>query len=397
MLQSRIEETFRVLDLLKFERNFVIAFSGGKDSTLLSILFYKWLKERGVKGKNVIFIHNDTLSELPVLEDYVRDFLSRICKLISETGNNCEIAYTKPQHNFYWRVIVAGYPAPTFIFRWCVNHLKIIPNKTKMKELIDKYGNIVLLTGHREEESISRARSISRNTVCPIGEMSCNSSFFLRIDVNGARKVMPIKDWKVDEIWEFLDEVKDEMQLKGLYVLYGGNKESRYGCWHCTLVKVQKNIYNLPPNYLYLEGLRILYRVVSDLEEMRVKKNWGRTKLGPLNAIGRGVMLKAFPVTERLSGLRFYGLDEELINGYSLREIFYSLDGATADKLIMESAKGLKDRYNRVISIEKIRNVEISSELREKIEKNAVNNFAYSVLSLHDSKFFTDILDEISK
>jgi 3'-phosphoadenosine 5'-phosphosulfate sulfotransferase (PAPS reductase)/FAD synthetase len=116
-LDKKIHETFQVLDLLRYEKNFAVAFSGGKDSTLLSILLYEWLKSRGVKDKNIIFIHNDTLSELDLLEEYARSFLERMCKLIKETGNECMLVFTRPIHNFYWRVIVAGYPAPNFILK----------------------------------------------------------------------------------------------------------------------------------------------------------------------------------------------------------------------------------------------------------------------------------------
>jgi len=47
----KVRETFNVFDTLKDRKNFVVAFSGGKDSTLLSILFYEWLVSRNQKGK----------------------------------------------------------------------------------------------------------------------------------------------------------------------------------------------------------------------------------------------------------------------------------------------------------------------------------------------------------
>ncbi|BCU70059.1 phosphoadenosine phosphosulfate reductase family protein [Stygiolobus caldivivus] len=395
-LKYKISETYRLLDLLKLEKNFAVAFSGGKDSTLLSILLYKWLRERGVKGKKIIFVHNDTSSELDILEEYARSFLNKICGLIKETGNDCEVIFTVPEHNFYWRVIVAGYPAPNFIFRWCVNHLKVLPNKNALNDLVERYGKIVLLTGHREDESASRARIIKSNSVCGAGEMSCNSSFFLKVDVKNVTKAMPIRNWGLDEVWEFLDDVREEFGLNPLFELYGGNKRARYGCWHCTLVKIQKNIYNLPPPYLYLEGARIIYRVVSDIEEMRLRKDWGRTKLGPLNVLGRAVMLKLFPVVEELSGKRLYGLDEEYLGSYTLREVFYELEPAKSNLLIEKSAKGLRDRKNRLIPIEKIREATVPKDVKDKITDTAKNNVAYAFLSIRGEKYFYEILDRIN-
>ena len=394
---NKILETFSVMDMLKLEKTFAIAFSGGKDSTLLSILVYDWLRERGIKGKKIVFVHNDTQSELDILEDYARYFLNKICGLIRETGNECNIMFTVPAHNFYWRVIVAGYPAPNFIFRWCVNHLKVLPNKEAMRELVERYGRVVLLTGHREDESSVRASIIKNNSVCDTSTQSCNSSFFLRYDVKDVVKVMPIRHWTLDDVWEFLGKVKDKFGLDPLYELYGDNKVARYGCWHCTLVKIQKNIYNLPARYYYLEGARIIYRVVSDLEEMRMVKSWGRTKLGPLNAIGRGVMLKVFPVVEELSGMRLYGLDEAKIDGYSLREVFYELDPEKANELIQRSSNGMRlvDKARRLVPIEKIREVKVCEEMKERIVQAAELNDAYKVLSVKGKEYFLDILNKI--
>jgi len=396
LLDKKIHETFQVLDLLKYEKNIAIAFSGGKDSTLLSILLYEWLRNRGVRDKNIIFIHNDTLSELDLLEEYARSFLGRMCKLISELGNECLSMISKPTHNFYWSVVVAGYPAPNFSFRWCVNRLKIIPNKNLLDELVRRYGKVILLTGHREDESAFRARMIKRNSVCGLNETSCNSSFFLKIDVRDAMKVMPIKNWTLDDVWRFLENVRDEFKLNQLFELYGGNKEARYGCWHCTLVKIPKNIYNLSPFYLYLEGARVLYRVISDMEIMRLEKNWGRTKLGPLNALGRAIMLKSFPIVEELSGKRLYGLDEEYLGNYTLREVFYQLEPSIANKLIWDSAKGIRDKEIRLIPIEKIRDTKVTEEIKKEIEEKAKENFAYLFLTARGKGYFHDILEKMS-
>jgi DNA sulfur modification protein DndC len=395
VLEQKIKESYKVLDLFMMEKNISIAFSGGKDSTLLCILVYNWLRDRNIKGKNIIIIHNDTLSELDLLENYARSFMSKICELIKETGNECEVLITRPEHNFYWRVIVAGYPAPNFMFRWCVNHLKVIPNKTALNLISKKNGRIVLLTGHREDESSARAKIIKRDSVCPLGEMSCNSSFFLKVDIQNTVKVMPIKNWTLDDVWNYLELVKEVYGLDMLFEIYGGNKVARYGCWHCTLVKIQKNIYNLAQDYLYLEGGRILYRIISDMPEMRMTKNWGRTTLGPLNELGRAVMLKAFPIIEKLSGKRLYGLDEEYIGDYSLREIFYQLNAEKANELIKISAKNLKNKDSRVIEINKIREAKIGSKLKDNIMKLAHNYEAYRILAIRSEDYFNKILDLI--
>ncbi|MCI4409121.1 MAG: phosphoadenosine phosphosulfate reductase family protein [Thermofilum sp.] len=386
-VEVKVRETFRLLDTLRNENAFAVAFSGGKDSTLLSILLYEWLRDRNIKNKEIIFIHNDTLSEIDILEEYVRSFLNRICDLIRGSGNNCSTVITKPGHSFYWHVIVAGYPAPSYSFRWCSNRLKIIPNKEALNELLKRYKSVVLLTGHREDESPLRSRAIKHNSV---------SSFFLKSDIDGVIKAMPVKHWRLNDVWEFLESVKNEYGLGQLFYLYGDNKESRYGCWFCTLVKIQKNIYNLSSDYLYFEGVRIIYKTISNMENMRLKKSWGRSELGPLNVIGRGIMLKAFTVLEELSKKKLYGLDEDFIDSYTIREVFYYLDPPKANGLIWKSAVNLRDKEIRLIPIEKIRAVKVTGEIKAEIEKKAEENPAFTYLISKGKGYFYNVLEKIS-
>ena len=69
MNTQKLNETLHLLDLFRNEKRFMLAYSGGKDSTLVSILFFRWLSMRGLTGKEVNVIHNDTQSELDILEN----------------------------------------------------------------------------------------------------------------------------------------------------------------------------------------------------------------------------------------------------------------------------------------------------------------------------------------
>ncbi|QXJ33625.1 phosphoadenosine phosphosulfate reductase domain-containing protein [Saccharolobus shibatae] len=390
-MNHKLIETFRIFDLLKNENRFVLAYSGGKDSTLVSILLLRWLYSRKLSGKEVYIIHNDTQSELDILETWARDFMNQFCRAVEDTGNICQKLFSTPTQNFFVKTIVLGYPAPSFAFRWCVNHLKIIPNK----EIIKKFSNkpFILITGHREDESVARASIIKKNslTSCPLSDYSCNSSFFMNLDVKNGVKIMPIKNWTANEVWQYLATVND-FDLSGLYLLYNGNSEARYGCWHCTLVKIQKNIYNLPDNYYYLEALRIIYRAISDIDIFREKKEWGYSKLGPLNALGRGFLLKLFPITEKYSGKRFYGLDEYKIEDYSLRELFYEIDPDKADNIIQKIK--FRTKGNRFISIKTLRIMEINRYMIDKIYEYIKRNIAYNILEIRGT-YTEKLLNEI--
>jgi len=120
---SLLSETFRVLDEVAVKyRTFVLAYSGGKDSTATAIVLYKWLQRRLELSKGVpkvVILHNDTLSEIPEMEEWVEDFVKQYMERLQRFGVNVEAIFTRPRptETWYWGVFVRGYPAPTFNFR----------------------------------------------------------------------------------------------------------------------------------------------------------------------------------------------------------------------------------------------------------------------------------------
>jgi len=390
----KVHETFNVFDSLKDRKNFVIAFSGGKDSTALSILFYEWLLSRNQKGKHVFFVHNDTESEFDVLEDYAIKFLHEICAKINETGNTCIEYVTRPKGNFYWRSIFLGYVASTTNFRWCIYDLKVSPNKRSLKNLIKKYGDLVLFTGHREDESIARKISIQRNS-CGLGTVDCASAFYLKVFMKGVTKVAPIKKWNLEDVWKYLRSKKEEFNIDTLFDVMYKNASSRWGCWHCTVVKIQKSVYNLDEYYFPLEALRILYRTISDLERFRLRKDWGYSKLGALTPKGRAILMYGTKIVENM-GIKLYGLDFKVEGTHNLREIMFELDEDIADKEVMIIAKELKSRVNRIVPIGVLRSQRMTKADEEMILQTAENNVALNVLRIHSSRdHFRDLVHSI--
>jgi len=114
----------------------VVAYSGGKDSTLLLILLYRWLAERdSALTFKITILHNDTLGEINSMEFWARSFIAEISERIRKLGHRVETIITTPpaRDTFYWRVIVRGYTAPNYHFRWCVKLLKLKPTGKKPK------------------------------------------------------------------------------------------------------------------------------------------------------------------------------------------------------------------------------------------------------------------------
>jgi len=334
-------------------RRFVIAYSGGKDSTAVAILLYRWTRER-LPDIRVTVLHNDTLSEIEPVETWARKFMGEYARKMSQyVATDILIVTPEPTETFYWRVFVRGYPASTFAWRWCVKPLKYAPAQRAISQL---GGNAVVVTGLRDEESPERARLMAKRFgACQPG--SCLSAFFSTAD--GVPKIAPIRHWTTEEVWSFLKTQRD-FDVSDLVKLYASTN-GRYGCWHCTLVRVHTGLH-IEPSYAWLDALRLIYRAVSDMAELRWTKSSGYSRLGGLTALGRAIIYRAVPIVEEKSGHRFYGLDAARVGGYTLREIFYELDVEKADAVVKRA-----DPTDRWVGMDTLRATSISREVKERV------------------------------
>jgi DNA sulfur modification protein DndC len=381
---------------IKKSNQVTIAYSGGKDSTTLAILFLRWLRLRGVKGLQITLLHNDTMSEIEPMEYWARDFMWTFQRLASELGNHVEIKIARPPivDTFYWRAIIRGYPAPTRNFRWCVKLLKTDPTTKAIGLIPDDY----VITGVRELESRERAKLVRQKYGgCPLGPSKCLAYYFLKFNEGRSKKIAPLRDWTNADVWEFLRSVKD-VDISDLLYLYGC-EEARYGCWHCTLASVQWGLQVLDKRYLYWDAVRLLYRRISDILELRFKKSKGYSKLGALNACARSILLHLINIAERVSGVRLYGLDESYFGGYSLREILYELDPIEAEKVITEADPRLDPQ--RRVPISDIRNIAKHRSIIPRIcgllEYTSANDKARRIAIQKGLDPVTTLLAELSK
>jgi 3''-phosphoadenosine 5''-phosphosulfate sulfotransferase (PAPS reductase)/FAD synthetase and related enzymes len=157
-IKEKEENVYKIFDSIVNKEMLTLAYSGGKDSTILAILLLRWLRLRKIKGLTITLLHNDTLSEINPMELWAREFMYRFKQEAESMGNKVNINIVKPSiiDSFYWRVFIRGYPAPSFSFRWCVELLKIKPAST-----IDN-GNLFLV-GLRENESTARVSLVRKN------------------------------------------------------------------------------------------------------------------------------------------------------------------------------------------------------------------------------------------
>lgn len=347
-----------------------LAYSGGKDSTLLTVLFYEWLKLHPDLGIKIRLLHNDTMSEIDPMEGWARSFMLAYKLKVEEiTNSRVELEIRTPiaQDTFYWRAIIRGYPPPSFNFRWCVHLLKEKPAK-----LDDIQGKI--FTGLRESESKARKQSMTKKYgnscgATPGGCMAYYYSSAGKGNEGRGNKVAPFRDWSDADVWEFLWKYrsKGDFDIEPLFKLYP-NPQMRYGCWHCTLASVQMGLHALNSGLEYFEAVRILYRKFSDLHYLRVKKTTGYSTLGPLNATGRSILLELIALAEELAGVRLYGLDYNKVGNRSLREVFFELPSEISEACVKEADPKLP-KY-RHVSISRIRSIGTNKNLVKKAIKD---------------------------
>jgi DNA sulfur modification protein DndC len=153
------------------DRPWIVAFSGGKDSTtLLQLVWYALLEIHTSDLKRSVYvICNNTLVENPTVLKFVERQLKDIQKAANEQSLPIIVDQTKPrvEDTFWVNLIGKGYPAPNNMFRWCTERLKITPTTRYIQEKISAFGEVIILMGTRSAESSTRSNG-SETILCPM-------------------------------------------------------------------------------------------------------------------------------------------------------------------------------------------------------------------------------------
>ncbi len=260
VIENNVTDSQAVLRALyeKDSRPWVVAYSGGKDSTVVLQLVYELMIEvlkSGRASKPVYVVSSDTRVEAPNVVAYVKQTLERVEHAAKEIGLPLytRVVTPEPEESFWGKMIGLGYPPPTRWFRWCTTNMKIKPSRRAIEEINQKYGSVILMLGSRIEESMARANSIaSRSTT----EDGLNPHH----EIPNALTFKPIVNWTNDEVWEYLYSNAppwggDHSFMLSLYRKANGGEcpvvldlntpscgGSRFGCWTCTVVKEDKSM-----------------------------------------------------------------------------------------------------------------------------------------------------------
>lgn len=283
----------------RYNRPWIIGFSGGKDSTvLLTLVWLALLKIRENRPETILkrqiyVVCNDTMVENPIIEEYVTIVLQTIQKAAIEQQLPIIVKTTTPQieDTFWCCVIGKGYPVPNNSFRFCTEKMKIKPTSTFITNQVVEDGEAIVLIGTRLDESQQRAKSIKRHDIKGhrLSKHPLNPNTYT---------YAPIKELMLEEVWYIINEIASPWGFDNriLYKIYKDALaddyecptvvtndshrscgQSRFGCWICTVVKEDKSMSALIDNGI--EWMRPLLDFRNRLVENRnISENRSETR-----------------------------------------------------------------------------------------------------------------------
>ena len=238
----------------------VLAYSGGKDSTLLLQAVWQAIAELPAeqRQRQVHVVANDTLVESPMVREHMHESIDHIDHAAREQAMPITTQISTPYLNqtFWVNVIGRGYIPPTRNFRWCTDRMKIQPTNLIIHKITKDHGRSLLLIGTRRAESSRRRQNMDK-----FGVEAAKTNPHSTIDKCGI--MAPLADLEDNEVWAILTQRPapwggDHRRLITIYRNAGGGEcpliltkadapscgttSPRFGCWTCTVVKKDRSM-----------------------------------------------------------------------------------------------------------------------------------------------------------
>lgn len=206
---QQAEDTIR--QLLLSGRCLIMAFSGGKDSSVVMSLVLNVAADLRASGHPVPRLyatHSDTGIDNPEITQFIKGEMEGIRQFSARKGLDIQIIISRPALNDQWAVRVIGRRnLPTFAnsrYRTCTIELKVNPLRKTMKKL---RGDILAATGKepvvaiglRFEESVSRANRMKERG---------DSANEVRTGEDGFQYISPIAHLTSDDVWFYIGSCK---------------------------------------------------------------------------------------------------------------------------------------------------------------------------------------------
>ncbi|OZQ97441.1 hypothetical protein [Paenibacillus sp. VTT E-133291] len=276
--ESLLQDTISSIKQV-FEDNpiVVIAFSGGKDSSVLLQLSVEFVLKNPEYQDKLFIVSASTGIENPIIETHLRSVRNAIIKTLNKRFVNGfsedRFVIVEPDIDERFLVCIFGksYQPPSVFYKWCISRLKIMPARKDLLRF-SKEKIICQLLGVRSMESSARSRSV---------ESHFGVDFYGEHVVQNIRTAAPIRAWSATDIATYLVRYSspwsEEYSNRRLIDIYGfasgamecpigamitnendaikgcGGSSARFGCVFCSVVKEDnslKNLVNVYPDEL---------------------------------------------------------------------------------------------------------------------------------------------------
>ncbi len=278
----------------------IVGFSGGKDSTVVVHAVFEALQEIPPSGRcrPVHIVSNDTLVESPFVMSHLNKVTGQIERAAEDMGLPIVVRRTQPDlDKTFWVLLIGkGYPSPNSQMRWCTDRLKIQPTSAYIRENVSKHGAAIVVLGVRRTESIRRMMTVDKYENLPGTNLNEHNS------IAGALIFRPIVSLTTDDVWEILGSFPAPWggTHRDLFQLYRdadggecpvvlskdeapgcGTKNSRFGCWTCTVVEKDKSLQG------YIDSGNHAYQPLLDFRDRLVTFRKDRTMRSAIRRNGR--------------------------------------------------------------------------------------------------------------
>jgi DNA sulfur modification protein DndC len=242
-------------------RPFCVAYSGGKDSSVILYLTIKMLENLVSEGKTltkrVLIINSNTLAELPPVLKHLEESLKKIDHYSKQFNLPVEVREVTPEekNTLNVQLLGVGMPPPSNQLRWCTDKLKVFPIDKEINATFPD-GKFISIIGTRRDESFSRELRIEKASLS-------GTNLKLNNRYKNASNLMPIELWSTKDVWEYLFKQTNKLlNIDFLWKIYSdasgkdtkectfvgaGGKHieegkigcgvSRFGCWQCYMVR----------------------------------------------------------------------------------------------------------------------------------------------------------------
>lgn len=266
------------------ERDWAVAWSGGKDSTTVMGLVVSMLEELKPeqRTRTIHAVMSDTVIENPNLEIYMMDQVKKLREYIekSDLPITVDVVKRELKNSYFYLILGRGYflPQNNGRGRWCTGRLKLAPQNEMLRDINPSF----ILIGVRLSESSKRKASIKKWS----DNDNLNKKIGDHANLTKSNTFMPIVDFTIEDVWEYLQRERlawsSTHDVRRLYRDATGEcgftnpkgteaKASqsetcgaRFGCWTCPVILKDRSTEEMSKHNKWMKPL-------SDYRMMQLK------------------------------------------------------------------------------------------------------------------------------